>query len=113
MLLLFYSEKYQSVAEENEYSDLAYSIIKMLSDKKIFQNSMYGKISLSERKNKSIFLFLFNFSFFKTFIHLFLRERACTSGGGAETERETERERDRIQSRLQALSCQHRALHGA
>ena len=46
-------------------------------------------------------------------IYLFLRERerACTSWGRAE--RETDRHTDRIGSRLQALSGQHRALHGA
>ena len=40
-------------------------------------------------------------------MYLFLRERACEWGRGRE------RGRRRIQSRLQALSCQHRARHGA
>ena len=53
------------------------------------------------------FLFLFflfkNKIFFLTFIHFWEWERQSTSRGGAE------REGDRIWSRLQALSCQHRA----
>ena len=47
-----------------------------------------------------LFLLIFNG-------YLFLWERECVSRGGAE------REEDRICSRLQALSCQHRALCGA
>ena len=45
---------------------------------------------------------------FKIFFYcLFLRQRESMSREGAE------RGRHRIQSRLQALSCQHRAQHGA
>ena len=48
--------------------------------------------------------------FFLTFIFYFWdRERQSMNGGGAERERG----RHRIRSRLQALSCQHRAQHGA
>ena len=50
--------------------------------------------------------FLTAFNFFFT-LYLFLIERQSTTGGGGETEKE--RKRDRIQSRLRALSCQHRA----
>ena len=45
------------------------------------------------------------------FFFFFIFERESMSRGGAERERE--RETDRIGSRLQALSGQHRALHGA
>ena len=51
--------------------------------------------------------FCFVFKFF--YIYLFLRERESASRGGAERERG----RNRIWSRLQALSCQHRARCGA
>ena len=56
-----------------------------------------------------LFVYLFN-------VYLFLRERETeterdrewTGAGGTERERE----RHRIQSKLQALRCQHRAWHG-
>ena len=44
----------------------------------------------------------------KNYVYLFLRDRQSMRWGGAERER-----RHRIRSRLQALSCQHRARHGA
>ena len=52
-----------------------------------------------------------NSNFFKKvfYVYLFFRERQSTSKGQAEGERG----KDRLQSRLQALSCQHRAWCGA
>ena len=44
---------------------------------------------------------------FLMFIYFWERQRQSMSGGGAE------REGDRIWNRLRALSCQHRARHGA
>ena len=55
----------------------------------------------------SYFLFLFLFTYFFNIYFLRVRERQSTSRAGAE------RGRHRIGSRLQALSCQHRARHGA
>ena len=46
-------------------------------------------------------IYFFNFLIFVLFLRE--REKESTSWGGAE------RERDRIQSRFQALNCQHRA----
>ena len=49
----------------------------------------------------------FFLNFYLTFI--FEREKGRSREREREAERERERERDRIQSRPQALSCQHRA----
>ena len=80
---------------------------------------MVLKEAFSTQRNKtsypifssSTWVVLLFFQKFFLNIYLFLRdkERRSTSGGGAETERETHR----IRSRLQALSCQHRAWCGA
>ena len=60
---------------------------------------------------KYIFLFHLRRTFLNFFlVYLFIFERDRDSRRGKE---QKERETHRIQSRLQALSCQHRARHGA
>ena len=71
---------------------------------------MYTIIPPSRRYHYYIFLsfLLFKKNFWCLFIYLFIeRERAWVEEG------QRERRRHRIQSRLQALSCQHRAWCGA
>ena len=55
--------------------------------------------SLKDRDRVNVFLFMY----------LLLKDRARAEEGQRERERERKRERGRLQSRLHALSCQHRA----
>ena len=57
--------------------------------------------------SKEILLCVSFLNFFILNVYLFWRETKCKHGRGRE------RGRHRIRSRLQALSCQHRARHGA